>query len=487
MNIDQLKEIIEYSPAIRMIRAKNAQLIVSFLFLVFKQDNKFSMAEDQLLDKLSDYLRYIDFVSDEEYEISASDDYQDKAKKLIQKWTDYEYLRNYPDENGVVIYELTSSSEKALAWLCSLEKKEFIGTESKFKSVFSKLKELVEYSTGDTGKRLFELEQKKKEIEAEIQRINITGKVEVFDDFQIRSRINELTQTAKELLSDFREVEENFKNITRRIYQRHTDPSQTKGGILSFAFNSLDELKESDQGKSFYSFWEFLIIKSRQDEWKDLMDKLFCVLNERNISYDENFLRKLKTYLHHYAQRVYESNDRMAEKLSRIIMENERYERRKIKETIGSIKEAVLQIANQESTPDFGLVIEESPKINLFLERKITFEKPDLPEFTTQPSASEASITDLTGLANVYGHLYVDRKKLEKRIMQFLAKQSQVTLKEIIAAFPVEKGLSEIICYFTIAKDRLGKAIINGKDFEEIIFDFANQKMIKVPQIIFMR
>ena len=487
MDIDQLKEIIEYSPTIRMIRAKNAQLIISFLFLAFKQDNKFSILEDQLLDKLSDYLRYIDFVSDDEYEILPSDDYQDKAKKLIQKWTDYEYLRNYRDENGVVIYELTSSSEKALDWLCSLEKKEFIGTESKFKSVFNKLKELVEYSTGDAGKRLFELEQKKKEIEAEIQRINITGQVEVFDDFQIRSRINELTQTAKELLADFREVEENFKNITRRIYQQHTDPYQTKGGILSFAFNSLDELKESDQGKSFYSFWEFLIIKSRQDEWKDLTDKLFYLLNERNIRYDDAFLRKMKTYLHHYAQRVYESNDRMAEKLSRIIMENERYERRKIKETIGSIKEAVLQIANKELTPDFGLVIEESPEVSLFLERKITFEKPDLPEFTTQPSASEASITDLTGLANVYSHHYVDRKKLEKRILQFLSKQSQVTLKEITVAFPVEKGLSEIICYFNIARDRLDKALINGKDFEEINFDFSNQKVIKVPQIIFMR
>jgi hypothetical protein len=42
MNIDQLKEIIEYSPAVRMVRAKNAPLIASFLFLAFKQENKFS-------------------------------------------------------------------------------------------------------------------------------------------------------------------------------------------------------------------------------------------------------------------------------------------------------------------------------------------------------------------------------------------------------------------------------------------------------------
>jgi hypothetical protein len=487
MNIDQLKEIIEYSPAIRMVRAKNAPLIASFLFLAFKQENKFSVPEDRLLDKLADYLRYIEFVADDEYEILASDDYLDKARKLVQKWTDFEYLRNYHDEDGAVVYELTSSSEKALDWICSLEKKEFVGTESKFKSIFSKLKELVEYSTVDKEQRLQELEQRKADLEAEIRRIKVTGQVEVFDDFQIRSRVNELTQTAKELLADFREVEENFKNITRRIYQQHTDPSQTKGGILAFAFDALDELKESDQGKSFYAFWEFLIIKSRQDEWKELTDQLFALLDGRHIAYEDAFLRKMKTYLHRYAQRVYESNDRMAEKLSRVILENERYEGRQIKETIGTIKEAILKIANQALTPDFGLIVERAPRVNLYLERKISFEKPELPEFTTQPTQSDATIADLTGLTDIYGQHYIDRRKLERRIARLLAKQSQVSLKEITTEFPVEKGLAEIIGYLTIAKDRPEKALINGKVFEEIHFDRLSRKMIKVPQIIYTR
>jgi hypothetical protein len=77
--------------------------------------------------------------------------------------------------------------------------------------------------------------------------------------------------------------------------------------------------------------------------------------------------------------------------------------------------------------------------------------------------------------------------KLERRIVQLLAKQSQVSLKEITTEFPVEKGLAEIIGYLTIAKDRPGKALINGKVFEEIHFDRLSHKMIKVPQIIYTR
>ncbi|MGD9155909.1 MAG: DUF3375 family protein, partial [Bacillota bacterium] len=68
-----------------------------------------------------------------------------------------------------------------------------------------------------------------------------------------------------------------------------------------------------------------------------------------------------------------------------------------------------------------------------------------------------------------------------------LAKQSQVSLKEITTEFPVEKGLAEIIGYLTIAKDRPEKALINGKVFEEIHFDRLSRKMIKVPQIIYTR
>mgnify|MGYP000570993467 CR=1 FL=1 len=39
-------------------------------------------------------------------------------------------------------------------WVVSLKKEDYIGTESKFKTLFAQLKELVEYSNEDREKRL---------------------------------------------------------------------------------------------------------------------------------------------------------------------------------------------------------------------------------------------------------------------------------------------------------------------------------------------
>lgn len=66
------------------------------------------------------------------------------------------------------------------------------------------MKELVEFTNEDIEKRIQLLEDKKLEIEQQIQRIKIGEDVKVFQDFEIVPRFNQLTKSAKELLSDFR-------------------------------------------------------------------------------------------------------------------------------------------------------------------------------------------------------------------------------------------------------------------------------------------
>lgn len=57
--------------------------------------------------------------------------------------------------------------------------------------------------------------------------------VEVYEDYQIEPRYNTLNKLAKELLSDFKEVDDNFKEIIKQIYQRQTD-NEGKKNILSY-------------------------------------------------------------------------------------------------------------------------------------------------------------------------------------------------------------------------------------------------------------
>lgn len=163
-----------------------------------------------------------------------------------------------------------------------MKKEEFVGTESKFNNILNQLKKLVENTNEDSEKRIQLLEKKKLEIEQQIQRIKTGKDVKVFEEFEIIPRFNQINQSAKELLSDFKEVEGNFKEITKGIYQKHADRSFSKSDILEFALDALYALKESQQGKSFYAFGSFILNPDLQNKWDSLTKELYKTLDKKN-------------------------------------------------------------------------------------------------------------------------------------------------------------------------------------------------------------
>ena len=110
---------------------------------------------------------------------------------------------------------------------------------------------MVENTNEDAEKRIQLLEERKLEIEHQIQRIKTGEDVKVFEEFEIVPRFNQINQSAKELLSDFKEVEDNFKEITKGIYQKHSDGSLTKNDILEFYSN----LVKKNQRKLSVQIW----------------------------------------------------------------------------------------------------------------------------------------------------------------------------------------------------------------------------------------
>ena len=275
-DISQILNTLNTSPSVELLRLRNREMIIDFLVNTFNQQSIISSENIHI--QLADFLEYKQVESDEDSEINPFDTYEDKAKTYIQNWTNKGFLTNYPDEQGEVFYELSAHSSKTIDWLASLKKEEFVGTESKFNNILNQLKELVEFTNEDAEKRIILLEEKKLEIEQQIQRIKTGEDVKVFEEFEIIPRFNQLNQSAKELLSDFKEVEDNFKEITKGIYQKHSDGSLTKSDILAFTFDALDELKESQQGKSFYAFWLFILNPDLQNKWERLTQEFYQTL-----------------------------------------------------------------------------------------------------------------------------------------------------------------------------------------------------------------
>lgn len=480
-DISQILNSLNTSPSVELLRLRNREMVIEFLTNTFNKQPVIS--SENITVQLTDFLEFRQIENDEDSEINAFDTYEEKAKKYILHWTNKGFLANYPDEQGEVFYELSAHSSKTIDWLASLKKEEFVGTESKFNNILSQLKELVEFTNEDTEKRIQLLEEKKFEIEQQIQRIKVGEDVKVFEEFEIVPRFNQLNQSAKELLSDFKEVEDNFKEITKGIYQKHADGSLTKSDILEFTFDALDELKDSQQGKSFYAFWSFILNPELQNRWENLTKELYKTLAEKSIPVNDPFLKGMKKHLHSSGQKVYKANDKMAEKLSRIIRESESSKSEATKSIIQEIKKQLVEISKSKRKPNISFELETEIEIYIPFERKLTTEQSEEITYTNKPQIADEDITSSNHLSKLFLQSNIDKELLRKRINDILKEKSQATLLDIVENYGgLEKGLPELFGYIGIVKEF--KHIINSDKTQSIVFDSENRKQIKIPEII---
>lgn len=482
IDCEKISEILNSSPSVELLRLRNRDVVIVFLNTMFPNQQG-AISEEKIISQLADYLDYRKIEKDEESDIEVIDSYETKAKKYILSWTNKGFLTNYPDEQGEVFYELSSHSNKTIDWLASLKKEEFVGTESKFNNILNQLKELVENTNEDSEKRIQLLEEKKLEIEQQIQRIKTGEDIKVFEEFEIVPRFNQINQSAKELLSDFKEVEDNFKEITKGIYQKHADGSLSKSDILEFTFDALDALKESQQGKSFYAFWSFILNPDLQNKWESLTKELYKTLEEKSIPVSDPFLKGMKKHLHGAGQKVYKANDKMAEKLSRIIRENESYKSEATKTIIQEIKKQLVEISKIKKKPEISFELETENVINITFERKLTTEKSEEISYKDKPKIADEDITSSNHLVKLFSQSNIDKELLRKRVKDILKEKSQATLLDVVDYYGgLDKGLPELFGYIGIVKEF--KHVISSDKTQSIVFDSENRKQIKIPEII---
>lgn len=189
--IIRARALTESAVTLRLLRARNLPLIISFLYREFKAAEQISIPYPHLHLKLADYLEEVEY-ADEDEELKNQRlllDNADKAKLYLDRWIEAHYLRGMVDDTSKVLYIMLSKhTEKAFQIFELLKNKEFVGAESKFRDIFYKLRDITENANPDKEKRLAELEKRKAAIEEEIRRIRLDGYVSTYEDYQIKSR-----------------------------------------------------------------------------------------------------------------------------------------------------------------------------------------------------------------------------------------------------------------------------------------------------------
>ena len=148
-----------------------------------------------------------------------------------------------------------------------LTEQTFVGTESRLLTLFELLRQMDQGTQTDPAARLKELQRRRDEIDREMAEIR-AGRLLLLDDTALRERFVQFQKLARELLADFREVEQNFRKLDRSVRERIARGDEGKGALLDKILGERDVIADSDQGRSFRAFWDFLMSQARQEEFK---------------------------------------------------------------------------------------------------------------------------------------------------------------------------------------------------------------------------
>ncbi|MCB0751304.1 MAG: DUF3375 family protein, partial [Ignavibacteriae bacterium] len=191
----------------------------------------------------------------------------------------------------------------------------------------------------------------------------------------------------------------------------------------------------------------------------------------------------MKNHLYNSGRKVYKANDKMAEKLSRIIRESESSKSEATKKIIQEIKKQLVEISKTRKKPEISFELETKIEINIPFERKLTTEQSEEVIYTNKPKIADEDITSSNHLGKLFSQSNIDKELLRKRIKDILKEKSQTTLLDVVENYGgLEKGLPELFGYIGIVKEF--KHIISSDKTQNIVFDIENKKQIKIPEII---
>ena len=454
VTIDVLRE---RHAAWRLLRAANATLILSFLGRFFVEGTRGATGAAEVASALDDDLYVLNAALDQPR-------YPKAARAYLEDWaaTDAGFLRRfYPAGVDEVHYEVTPAFEKAYAWVESLQARPFVGTESRLHTVVELLRQIVHGSETDPDVRLAELRRQRDAIDAEIAVVE-AGEVMVMDETGVRDRYQQFAATARELLSDFREVEENFRGLDRAAREKIAAWEGSKGELLADLVGSRSDIAGSDQGRSFQAFYDFLLSESRQDELADLLAK---VTRLGAIEAD----RRVRSIHHDWseaAERAQRTVRQISEQLRRFLDDQVWLENRRVLDLVRAVETAALEV--RSGPPGFGLEVDE-PGIEIVL----PFERP----LYEPPAAAgveslipPANNEDLDG-ALLFNQTFIDAAKLAGNIRAVLPERSSALLADIVAMYPLEQGAAEIVGYLALSDEDL---TIEMDETDETLLEYAD-------------
>jgi len=271
-----------------------------------------------------------------------------------------------------------------------------------------------------------------------------------------------------------------------------------KGALLDEIMGERDAIGDSDQGRSFRAFWDFLMSTRRQEELSERLDQVLALPAVAQLSPDPRTRR-----MHHDWLEAGEHTQRtvaqLSQQLRRFLDDRAFLENRRILDLLHGIESKALALRGATPAGTVMHIDAMAADIELPLER---------PLFSPSVKPRLADLALVAGeddidTARLFDQIVVDKARLRSAVQRALRRQPQITLRELLDAEPLHQGLAELVAYLELAHagdsgdalDALGglRALVDEAVMEPVRWQGSNpageavMREARLPRVIFTR
>lgn len=481
IRFEDIADFVRNSPTVSLLRSQNAPHILYFLHAQFKATSRVSVGMSDLSSALEAYRTSV-----READTEAL---PETAEQYINDWcrgTTRWLRRTFELGDVEPALQLTPYSEDALQLLERVVGRDsgVVSTQSRLRMVILALEDLVAGASPDPHVRLQHLEEQRRRLDEEIEKVLTEGVTSRYEPAAIRERFNAAVGLLRELLSDFRAVEERFRGIATEVQRRHAVGTERRGSILGFALDAEDELlTRNDQGITFKEFTRFILAPNQQERLEGVIAGLKAIDELHDQVAGMLTIDRMLPQLSVEARQVMRTNERLSRSLRRLLDLRSAGERQQLGRVLGDVL-AVGASMSEAPPRQVTVDVDEAPDLRSpdargFWSRAPGVSSVDLVPLVSDDRRRSAAFAQLAKLEAL------DWDRMRRRIRDHLDARASASLGTLIEKFPPRVGVIEVMGYIQLARE--DRHVVN-KEMTEVVIVRSEGRTLRVtiPLVVFV-
>ncbi|MDR1355715.1 MAG: DUF3375 domain-containing protein [Propionibacteriaceae bacterium] len=341
--------------------------------------------------------------------------------------------------------ELSPAAQITVRFIIESQNPRSSVTSSRLNNVINLLATLAQDTDSNPATRLEVLLAQQEKIAADIAAVQANN-FKVITDDEALERLAEIIRLSGEIPGDFARVSADLDELNRDLHTRLINQSGSKGEVLEHMFVGINEINDSDWGRSFNAFYELLTDQVQGAILEEATNQVLGRAFTETLTTVEKFsLQRLLDTLQRESGQVRTTMTSFSRGLRHLVETRAYQESYRLQQAINEARMVALKLL--QSQQPFTKSNYELPGTSIAL-RSVGSWRLYHPEDLRSPAEVEVAPTaklDLEQLRQLVRASEIDFYELKAAIAATVSSRGSATIGDVLADHPATQGLASVI------------------------------------------